>query len=79
MNGVYLNLKNFIQGAFGKHYRKSKDLVKKETGNIFCRQPNNYNDTFNLDFDVNYIQRRVLVKELFENFILPYGDRNLTK
>ena len=38
-NYYELNIKSFVQGAFGNHYVKSKDLAKKYMGNCFGRQP----------------------------------------
>ena len=46
-----LNIKIFVQGIFGNKYTKSRDLVRKHTGDIFTRQPNKYKDV--LDFDTS--------------------------
>ena len=34
-----MNIKVFVQGAFGNSYVKNKNLVKKDIGDIFTRQP----------------------------------------
>ena len=46
-----LNIKIFIQGMFGNKYTRSKDLVKKNVGDVFTRQPSDYSNV--LDFDIN--------------------------
>ena len=51
-NYYELNIKSFVQGAFGNHYVKSKDLAKKYMGNCFGRQPSEYNDIFDLEEDM---------------------------
>lgn len=32
-----MNIKIYVQGIFGNSYSKNKDLVKKDTGDIFIR------------------------------------------
>src|SRR5690606_6706715 len=55
-----LNIKIFIQGMFGNKYAKSKDLVKKHTGDIFTRQPNKYKDV--LDFETSMVDEKRMEK-----------------
>jgi hypothetical protein len=50
-NLYYLNIKIYIQGIFGKHYIKSRNLLK-DTGDIFCRQPAMYKDVLNFEDDM---------------------------
>ena len=74
-----LNIKLFIQGVFDKVYVKNKDLVKKEVGDIFRRQPNDFNDVFKLDNSMNDIERRTKLEKLFLYFIIPFSNNVLTR
>ncbi len=74
-----LNIKVFIQGMFGKKYTKNKDLVKKEIGNIFTRQPNQFRDVFDFDIAIEDSIRKQRLEILFNEFIVPYTDKTLTK
>ena len=47
-NYYELNIKVFIQGIFGEHYKKSKEL-KHAVSDILGRQPEEYRDVFDLD------------------------------
>ena len=74
-----LNIKIFIQGMFGNAYVKSKDLVKKHTGDIFTRQPNNYKDVFDFDKSMDDNNRKRKLEELFSEFIKPFTDKALSR
>lgn len=78
-NLYYLNIKLFIQGAFGSKYIKSKQLVKSDTGDIFLRQPNNYSDLLNLDAPLDDAKRKEGLKKMFEDFIAPFSEKANTK
>ena len=78
-NYYELNIKTYIQGVFGRHYYKCKDLVKKEIGNIFLRQPKEYNDVLDLDSPMDYNFRRGRLEELFTNYIVPDTNKTLTR
>ena len=78
-NIFYLNIKVYIQGVFGMNYFKSKDLVKKDTGDIFSRQPNEYNDIFDLDSPMEYELRKKRLEKLFQEVIVPETNKTLTR
>jgi hypothetical protein len=69
-----LNIKIYVQGVFGNHYVRSKDLVK-DIGDLFRRQPREYNDVFDLDASMDDDRRRKRLKELFSEFISPFTDK----
>ncbi len=77
-NNYYLNIKVFFQGSFGIYYQKSKDL-KFATSEIFGRQPNEYNDVFNLDSSLDDAFREKELKKLFINFIVPFTNKALSR
>ncbi len=79
--GVYyeLNIKIFIQDLFSKKYIKSKELVKKDPGHIFTRQPNNYKDLLDFDISMSDMQREDKLKCLFGEFIVPFTNKALTR
>ena len=70
-NYYELNIKSFVQGAFGNHYVKSKDLAKKYMGNCFGRQPSEYNDIFDLEEDMEDEYRKERLEYFFKNFLAP--------
>ncbi|MDB6080862.1 MAG: hypothetical protein JWO53_134 [Chlamydiia bacterium] len=78
-NLYYLNIKVFIQGSFGRQYSKEKDLVKKKVGNIFIRQPMEYNNAFDLESTMTDNERRLLLENLFVNFLNVFSNKVLTK
>lgn len=70
-NYYYLNIKLFIQGAFGNAYSKSKKLVKSDVGNIFLRQPDNYSNLLDLDAALEDSDRKNRLRKMFKDFIVP--------
>lgn len=74
-----LNIKIFVQGMFGNNYTKSKDLVKKHTGDIFTRQPNNYKDVLDFDTSMDDVKRKERLESLFSEFIIPFTNKALTR
>lgn len=74
-----LNIKIFIQDLFSKKYIKSKELVKKDPGHIFTRQPNNYKDLLDFDISMSNVQREDKLKCLFSEFIVPFTNKALTR
>lgn len=78
-NYYELNIKIFVQGVFNVFYKKNKDLVKKEIGTIFRRQPEKYNSIFDLDFLMSDAEREDKLKTLFLEFITPFSEKALFK
>ena len=74
-----MNIKIYIQGVFGNKYLKCKDLVKNDTGDIFTRQPPEYNSAFDLDSLMDSETRKNILSKLFIGFIVPEVDKNLTR
>lgn len=74
-----LNIKIFIQGAFGNSYKKTKELVKKDTGDIFTRQPNEYSYLLNLDQKTEDTKRIDGIEKFFKDYLTPMLDKLLTK
>lgn len=74
-----LNIKIFVQGMFGNTYTKSKALVKKHSGDIFTRQPNEYKDVLDFDMLMDDSNRKNRLEELFKEFIKPFTDKALTR
>jgi hypothetical protein len=78
-NYYELNIKIFVQSMFGNTYVKGKDLVKKHTGDIFTRQPDDYKNTFDFDISINDNDRKQKLEELFREFIKPITDKALSR
>ena len=74
-----LNIKIYVQGIFGNSYSKNKDLVKKDTGDIFRRHPPEYKDVFNFDASMVDDKRKQRLEELFKEFIKPFTDKALSR
>lgn len=77
-NNYYLNIKVFIQGSFGIHYQKTKDL-KFVTSDILRRQPNEYNDVFDLEVPLDDAFRKERLEELFVNVVVPFTNKALSR
>ena len=78
-NSYYLDIKIFIQGLFNSYYDKSKHLFKNDTGDVFRRQPPEYNYLFDLNYDMTHNQRCEVLNELFESFVIPFIVKAFTK
>jgi hypothetical protein len=74
-----MNIKIFIQGMFGNNYTRSKNLVKRDIGNIFRRQPPEYKSVFDFDEPMDDEMRKEKLEELFSEFIVPFSDKGLSK
>lgn len=74
-----LNIKIYVQGMFGNKYRQNKNLVINELGDIFMRQPNEYNILFDFDIMMDDNERKKGMEKLFDNFIMPICENALTK
>lgn len=78
-NYFELNLKIFVQGAFGKTYAKSKNLSKSEIGTFFRRQPKEYSYILDLDSPIEEEERKEKIEELFHNFISPFSRNSMDR
>jgi Domain of unknown function (DUF4304) len=74
-----LNVKIFIQGMFGNAYIKNKDLVKRDIGDIFTRQPNSFKDALDFDTSMEDSKRQERLEKLFSEFIVPFTTGALSK
>ncbi len=74
-----MNIKIYVQGLFGNSYTRNKDLVKKDTGDIFRRQPPEYKSVFDFDEPMDDVRRKESIGKLFSDFILPFTDKALSK
>ena len=77
-NQYYLNVKIYIQGVFGKKYIPDKGTLKKYMGNIFNRQPSEYNFLFDLEFAMSDEDRIQTLKKFFDDFVVPYEAKALS-
>lgn len=78
-NHYQLMIKIYVQGMFGNTYSKSKDLVKRNGGNIFRGEPTQFKDVFNFDTLITYDKRQQRLEELFSAFIEPFTNKALSK
>jgi hypothetical protein len=76
-DSYYLNIKVFIQKAFGRTYIPNKDLIKSSMGHII----NQIRDKDILAFDtpIDDGNRTEELKKLFSEFIVPFTDKALSK
>ncbi len=77
-NLYYLNVKIFIQGMFGNTYRRSKDMVKKDLGDIFTRSPQRLNDPLDIENPMSDEERKTKLKTLFNEFIIPFTQKAMS-
>jgi hypothetical protein len=74
-----LLIKIFIQGAFGRTYIPSKDLIKSSMGHITTNETLEYKAIFDFDEPMDDDIRKKGLKELFQNHIIPFTDKTLSK
>jgi hypothetical protein len=74
-----MNIKIYVQGIFGNSYTRNKDLVKKDTGDVFMRQPPEYKSVFDFDEPMDEERRKESLGKLFSEFIVPFTDKALSK
>ncbi|TJZ53569.1 DUF4304 domain-containing protein [Sphingobacterium olei] len=74
-----MNIKIYIQGMFGNSYSRTKDLVKKDIGDVFTRQPSEYKSVFDFDEPMNSEKRKTELAKLFSKFIVPFAGKALSK
>jgi hypothetical protein len=77
-SNYYLNIKVFFQGSFGIYYQKTKDL-KFATSDILRRQPNEYNDVFDLEVPLDDAYRTKKIQDLFVDFVVPFTNKSLSR
>ena len=78
-NYYQLNIKIYFQGAFDRHYSKNKDLLNKDIGNIDRGEPKEYESFLILDQRMDDSVRKKGLEALFNNFLVPFTDKALTK
>lgn len=78
-NYYQLLIKIYIQGMFGRIYQKSKDLVKKDIGDIFINEAKEYKDVFNFDDFMSDDERKLKLEQLFETYIMPFVAKTSTR
>lgn len=74
-NLFYLNVKFFVQGMFGNEYVKSKNLTKRDIGNISFRQPVTYNNVFDLESSLNPNERKDALIRMFDEYLSPLSAK----
>lgn len=74
-----MNIKIYVQGMFGNSYTRNKDLVKKDTGDVFRRHPPEYKDVLSFDAAMDDEKRKERLGKLFSEFIVPFTNKALSK
>lgn len=68
-----------MQSFFGKRYLISKEIIKKHNGNLWLRPPGKYRHIFELEHDMNVIDRKKGIMDLFSDYIMILSKYFLTK
>ena len=66
---VYLNIKLYIQGVFGKNYLLSREMVVNDVGDVFRRAPKDYDQIFDLGSDLPDNERIEYLKKFIDEFL----------
>ena len=66
---VYLNIKLYIQGVFGKNYQLSREMVVNDVGDVFRRAPKDYDQIFDLGSDLSDNERIEQLKAFVDEFL----------
>lgn len=74
----YLNIKIYIDGAFGRSCLPSKELVLDHNGNFSTRQPRQFRDVFDLEVPMGKNQREQLLEAFFTQFLDPFSEQALS-
>ncbi len=77
-NYFEINMKIYIQGAFGNTYIPNKDIIKNDIGDIFTRPLAKYHSIWELDNDIHDEERKNKIKLFFEEYIKPIQEKVLT-
>ena len=75
---VYLNIKLFIQGIFGKKYQLSREMVNNDVGDVFRRAPKDYDEIFNLSSNLPDNVRIELLKTFVNEFLSGFVQQTST-
>jgi len=78
-NSYYLNIKVYIQGFFGVTYVMNKFLVKNDVGIVSTRSPKEYRDIFDLENQLENINREEKLHKLFIEFLMPFTNKALVR
>ena len=66
---VYLNIKLYIQGVFGKNYQLSREMVVNDVGDVFRRAPKDYDQIFDLGSGLSDNERIEQLKAFVDEFL----------
>ncbi|MBQ2552070.1 MAG: DUF4304 domain-containing protein [Treponema sp.] len=75
---VYLNIKLYIQGVFGKNYLLSREMVVNDVGDVFRRAPKDYDEIFNLNTDLSDNERIEYLKKFIDEFLSGFIQQTST-
>ena len=75
---VYLTIKLFIQGVFGKNYQLSREMVVNDVGDVFRRAPKDYDEIFNLNTDLSDNERIEYLKKFIDEFLSGFIQQTST-
>ncbi|MCD0488055.1 DUF4304 domain-containing protein [Pedobacter sp. MC2016-14] len=78
-NYYQMIIKIYVQGMFGRTYVSNKELVKTDIGDVQTGEPKEYRRIFDFDVFLDDAERIEKLNRLFEEFILPFAKRSLTK
>ncbi len=75
---VYLNIKLYIQGVFGKNYQLSREMVVNDVGDVFRRAPKDYDQIFDLGSDLPDNERIEYLKKFIDEFLSGFIQQTST-
>ncbi len=75
---VYLSIKLYIQGVFGKNYQLSREMVVNDVGDVFRRAPKDYDQIFDLGSDLPDNERIEYLKKFIDEFLSGFIQQTST-
>lgn len=75
---VYLNIKLYIQGVFGKNYQLSRKMVVNDVGDVFRRAPKDYDQIFDLGSGLPDDERIEYLKKFIDEFLSGFIQQTST-
>jgi hypothetical protein len=76
----YVNINVYIQGLFGKNFKKSKDLKFGAGGSaIHTGPPNKYAPALDQENELTDLERKKMLEEMFSEYLIPFIKKISTR
>lgn len=77
-NLYHLNIKIYVNGMVETMHVNNKELTQKLPGNLFRRQPKEFDEIFDLDLPMTDDKREQGLELFFTEYMVPFSEKALT-